>query len=350
MPSRRTRHPLRPRREQLYLAWDLLVVALVIVNLGLLIIDSLFLLPALNTALENATPGLYRFYDQSIHAHFFTIDLFFVAVFVLDVLIGWALAIAERRYSRWYFYPFAHWYDVLGCIPLTGLRWLRALRIFSLCYRLQRLGLIDVRRWGLYRGLAKYYDILLEEVSDRVAVRLIGSVQEEIRQSDVFSRRIAEEVIAPRREKLVDEIARRLEDTLSNTCSRSRPSIARYISALVGRTMHESPEIQRLRRLPLGSQLANAMDQTLSGIALRLAEEAIDGLKSPEFDDLLRHFAASGFDALTETNTRSERITEQVLIGILELLKEQIAVKQWREKYAEHGMTPPPRPADPPPR
>ena len=332
---------LRSGNERVHMIWDLMIVVLVIINLTLLLVDSLFLIPALNTAFEAVAPQAYRAYDETVHANFFTIDLVFVSIFLLDVLIGWAVAIAERRYPRWFYYPFMHWYDVLGCIPLTGLRWLRALRVFSLLYRLQRLQLIDVRRWSLTQGLLKYYDILLEEVSDRVAVRLIGSVQEEVRNSDVFSRRIAQEVIAPRKQQLVDEITQRLEETLSDTCQRNHALIARYVSALVGRTMQDSPEIQRLRRLPFGDQVATAMDQTLSDLANRLVREAIVGLKSPEFIQLMRQVADSGFDAMLVTDTRTDRITERVLIDILELLKEQIAVKQWRDKYAEHNLTPP---------
>ncbi|MCG7601412.1 ion transporter [Halomonas sp. McH1-25] len=327
--------------ERVHLIWDLTILALVIINLALLIIDSLFLIPALNTAFETVAPQGYRFYDETIHENFFTIDLVFVSIFLLDVLLGWAVAIAERRYPRWFYYPFVHWYDVLGCIPLAGLRWLRALRVFSLLYRLQRLRLIDVRTWPLAEGIAKYYDILLEEVSDRVAIRLIGSVQEEIRNSDAFSRRIAEEIIAPRKQQLVDEITQRLEATLGDTCRRNQPLIARYVSALVGRTMQDSPEIQRLRRLPFGDQLATAMDQTISDIANRLVREAIVGLNSPEFTQLIRQMADSGFDALLITDRRTDRITERVLIDVLELLKEQVAVKQWRDKYAEHDMAPP---------
>ncbi|GHA98579.1 ion transporter [Modicisalibacter luteus] len=332
---------LRPGNERVHLIWDLMIVVLVIINLSLLVIDSLFLIPALNNAFEAVSPQAYRAYNETIHENFFTIDLVFVAIFLLDVLLGWAAAIAERRYPRWYYYPFMHWYDVLGCIPLTGLRWLRVLRVFSLIYRLQRLQLIDVRRWSLTKSIAKYYDILLEEVSDRVAIRLIGSVQEEVRNSDVFSRRIVQEVIAPRKQQLVDEITQRLEETLSETCQRNHALIARYVSALVGRTMQDSPEIKRLRRLPFGEQVATAMDQTLSDIANRLVREAIVGLNSPEFTQLMRQVADSGFDALLITDTRTDRITERVLVDILELLKEQVAVKQWRDKYAEHNMTPP---------
>lgn len=329
-PSHRGRSSLM---ERLKLGWDVLIVVLVIINLALLLFDSLFLLAPLNTAFVAVAPGLHGFYDRTIHEHFLTIDLFFVAIFVLDVLLGWAVAIAERRYHRWFFYPFVHWYDVLGCIPLAGLRWLRILRVFSLLHRLQRLGLIDIRRWGAYAVVVKYYQIALEELADRVAVRLLGSIQDEIRHSDAFSRRIADEVVAPRKQQLVEEITQRLEASLSGVYADNRALIARYISALVGRTMHESREIQRLRQLPFGGQVADAMDQTLSDIAGRLVHEAVAGLRSPEFSSLLARLADSGFDALVETDKRSEHITEQVLVDILEILKEQVATKRWQEKY-----------------
>lgn len=324
---------LRPSGERVHLAWDLLIVVLVIANLTLLVFDSLFLIAPLNAGFEALAPGLHRAYDETIHARFFTIDLFFVAIFALDVLLGWAVAIVERRYHRWFFYPFVHWYDVLGCIPLAGLRWLRVLRVISLIYRLQRLELIDVRRWFVYGAMAKYYDILLEELSDRVAIRLIGSVQDEIRDSDAFSRRIYQEALAPRKQQLVEEIAQRLEQAVGGSYENNRALIARYISALVGRTMHESREIQRLRRLPFGDQLADAMDQTISDVANRLVREAVTGLRSPEFNEMLQRFADSGFDALLVSDKRSDRITERVLIDILDILKEQVAIKQWRDKY-----------------
>ncbi|GAA5171900.1 MULTISPECIES: hypothetical protein [Halomonadaceae] len=319
--------------ERLKLGWDVLVIVLVIANLALLLFDSLYLVTPLREAFASLAPQLQRLYQQNVREHFFAIDLAFVSIFVLDVLLGWIVAIAERRYHRWFFYPFVHWYDVLGCIPLAGFRWLRVLRVVALLHRLQRLGLIEVRRWYLFGVVHKYYNILLEELSDRVAVRLIGSVQDEIRRSNTLSQRLSDEVLAPRKEQLVDEIAQRLEAGLNDIYTDNRALIARYISALVGRTLQESPEIQRLQRLPMGRQLSEAMDQTLSDLAGRLIHEAVGGLRSPEFSQLLRRATDSGMDILMVADTRSERITEQVLIETLELLKEQIATKRWQQRY-----------------
>lgn len=331
-PTRSHRQPSSPR-ERLKLAWDVLIIILVIANLALLLFDSLYLLSPLRDAFASLAPQLQAAYEQNVHAHFFAIDMAFVSIFIIDVLLGWSVAIAERRYHRWFFYPFVHWYDVLGCIPLAGFRWLRALRVVALLFRLQRLGLIEVRNWYLVDVAHKYYDILLEELSDRVAVRLIGSIQDEIRHSDALSQRLSDEVLAPRKEQLVDEIAQRLEAGLNDIYTSNRALIARYISALVGRTLQESPEIQRLQRLPMGRQLSEAMDQTLSDLASRLIHEAVGGLRSPEFSQLLRRAADSGMDILMVTDTRSERITEQVLVEVLELLKEQIATKRWKQRY-----------------
>jgi len=87
MPATRT-NSLNPALERANLVWDLLIIVLVIANLALLLFDSLFLLPPLNAAFEAVAPGLHGAYDRHIHAHFLTIDLAFVAVFLLDVLLG----------------------------------------------------------------------------------------------------------------------------------------------------------------------------------------------------------------------------------------------------------------------
>ncbi|EPC02856.1 preprotein translocase subunit SecA [Litchfieldella anticariensis FP35 = DSM 16096] len=332
MPSS-TLRPLNLILERAHLAWDLAIIVLVIANLALLLFDSLFLLPPLNAAFESLAPSLYSLYDRYVHANFVVIDLAFVAVFILDVLLGWAVAIAQRRYHRWFFYPFVHWYDVLGCIPVGGFRLLRVLRVISLLHRLQRLGLIDIRRWQLYAVYAKYYDILMEELSDRIALRMLSGVQDQVRASDSLSRRLADDVVMPRKQQLIHEITRRLEDMAGNAYAHNRGDLMRYVSALVGRTLAESREIQRLKRLPMGSQLANALDSSLSDIACRLVHEAVEGLRSPEFNVLVERIADSGFDAWLKVDKHTDRVTEQVLIDMLEMLKDKINVKQWRDKY-----------------
>ncbi|GED41491.1 ion transporter [Cobetia marina] len=330
MPATRT---TSSARERIHLWWDLFIIVLVIANLALLLFDSLFLIPPLNTAFEAVTPGLHAAYEQNIHANFLSIDLAFVAVFLLDVLAGWAVAIAERRYHRWFFYPFVHWYDVLGCIPLSGFRLLRVLRVISLLFRLQRLGLIDVRRWYVYGVAAKYLDILLEELTDRISLRMLDNVQQQLRDSDDLSSSVIERVVEPRKQALIREITQRLETMAGDVYTQNRDDTLRYVRGLVSRTLAESPELQRVSRLPMGTQLTKGLESSLSDLACHLVDEALVGLRSKEFSALVGHLAESGFDAWSRTDPRTEQITEQVLIDMLDLLKERIAVKSWQKKY-----------------
>ncbi|MCO7231747.1 MULTISPECIES: ion transporter [unclassified Cobetia] len=330
MPATRTPSSAR---ERIHLWWDLFIIVLVIANLALLLFDSLFLIPPLNTAFEAVAPGLHAAYEQNIHANFLSIDLAFVAVFLLDVLAGWAVAIAERRYHRWFFYPFVHWYDVLGCIPLSGFRLLRVLRVVSLLFRLQRLELIDVRQWYVYRVAAKYLDILLEELTDRISLRMLDNVQQQLRDSDDLSSSVIERVVEPRKQALIQEISQRLETMAGDVYTQNRDDTLRYVRGLVSRTLAESPELQRVSRLPMGTQLTKGLESSLSDLACHLVDEALVGLRSKEFSALVGHLAESGFDAWSRTDPRTEQITEQVLIDMLELLKERIAVKSWHQKY-----------------
>ncbi len=332
-PPGRVSRPLSPGLERLHLAWDVVIMVLVVANLALLLFDSLFLLGPLNDAFAALAPGLHAAYDSNVHDNFVEIDLVFVAIFVLDVLFGWAAAIAERRYHRWFFYPFVHWYDVLGCIPVGGFRLLRILRVISLLNRLQRLGLIDVRRWQLYAVYTKYYDIFFEELSDRVAIRLLGNMQEQIRSNDSFSTRVVDRVVMPRKQQLIHELTRRLEEMTGNAYARNREETMRYVSSLVSRTVAESQEVRRLRRLPMGDTLARSMESSISDLACRLVHEAMQGLRSPEFTALVERMADSSFDTWLQVDEHTDRVTEQVLDDMLELVKEQIAVKQWRRRY-----------------
>ncbi len=320
-------------RERAHLLWDLFIIVLVIVNLTLLLFDSLFLIPPLNGAFEAVAPGLHAAYEQNIHANFLSIDLAFVAVFLLDVLLGWAVAIAERRYHRWFFYPFVHWYDVLGCIPLSGFRLLRVLRVVSLLHRLQRMELIDVRHWYLYRVAAKYADILMEELTDRIAIRMLDNVQQELTAGDDLSSSVIERVVEPRKQALIREVSQRLESMAGDIYTQNRDDTLRYVRGLVSRTLAESPELKRVSRLPMGSQLTKGLEGSLSDLACHLVDEALSGLRSKEFASLVEHLAESGFDAWLRTDPQTEQITEQVLVDMLELLKERIAVKGWQQKY-----------------
>lgn len=316
-------------RDGLHATWEVFIVLLVCINLGLILFDSLFIVPPINQALAGWLPDLHQRYDTTVHRHFQLIDLCFVAVFVFDVLLGWTVAIFERRYARWYYYPFAHWYDVLGCIPLTGLRWLRVLRVGSLLIRLQRLGLIDMRRWAIFGVAHRYYSLLLEELSDRVMVRLFSRMQQEIGASDDLSRRLLEEVVRPRKERLLNDLSRRMQSMLETGYRDNRGAIEGYVGGLIHQALLNNPEVASLRRLPMGGRVADTLDEALADIAARLLQGAAEGLQSPQFQRLARSLADEFFEAWVYQDENTDLALEELLVDVIEVLKQQVLDRRW---------------------
>jgi hypothetical protein len=316
-------------RDGLHAAWEVFIVLLVCINLGLIVLDSLFIVPPINQALANWLPDLHQRYDATIHSNFQLIDLGFVSIFVLDVLLGWTIALFERRYARWYYYPFAHWYDVLGCIPLTGFRWLRVLRVGSLLIRLQRLGLIDMRRWAIFGVVHRYYSLLLEELSDRVMVRLFSRMQQEIGASDDLSRRLLEEVVRPRKERLLNDLSRRMQSMLESGYRDNRGAIEGYVGGLIHQALLNNPEVTSLRRLPMGGRVADTLDEALADIAARLLQGAAEGLQSPQFQRLARSLADEFFEAWVYQDENTDLALEELLVDVIEVLKQQVLDRRW---------------------
>ena len=329
------------RRDGLHAAWEAFIIVLVCVNLALLLFDSLFALQPLNAALAGLLPGLHESYQRTIHVNFQYIDLAFVAIFVLDVLLGWTVALFERRYARWYYYPFAHWYDVLGCIPLAGLRWLRVLRIGVLLVRLQRLGLIDMRHWAIHGVLSRYYYLLIEELADRVMVRLFGRLQQEIGASDDLSRRLLQDVVRPRKQRLLKDLSRRLQGMLETGYRDNRGAIEGYVSQLIHQALANNPEMHNLRRLPLGNRLAATLDDALGDIAARLLQGAVDGMRGPQFQTLAGSLADEFFEAWVYQDESTDLALEELLVDVIEVLKQQVLDRRWSRFV---GPTPPPEP------
>lgn len=322
--------------ERLFLLWDLGIVGLVSINLLLIVIDALYSVSMIAHGFAAAWPAGHDWYDAAIHAHFVAIDLAFVAVFVLDVLAGWILSIVQRRYYRWYFYPFVRWFDVLGCVPVAGFRFLRVLRVISICMRLQRLGVIDIRGWWLWRTAMVYYDILVEEVSDRVVIKVLAGAQDELKSGgQQLSRQVVREVIAPRQERLTRAASAQVENAVVSAYQANRDQIQAYVANIVSRAVDENVALRNVERVPmLGHFISQALDAAIRDTVNHVLDEAVAGLSSDEFDELVADIVESALARLlAEDIGEASGEVRDAIVEVLELVKAQVAVQRWREHF-----------------
>lgn len=340
---------LRESNEGLWFFVDMFMLLLLVANLLLLIVDALYSTDAVRMWLQSFAPAVVDAYAP-VHNNFVLIDLCFVAVFLSEFMLRWVVAVKHKTYLRWYFYPFIHWYDLVGCIPLGATRIFRFLRVFSIIYRLHKYGIIDVRQWAPYRFVMFYYEVFLEEITDRVIVKALSDVQGELEGDSQIVDDILEQVVYARKETLANWVSLSMAH-MGNSIERNKDGIvSQHLVDSVADAMSRNEEIARLRALPLvGKHLEKRLERGVADIVVStivnlLNETTADKLLSVLERNELSHAEAG--DMLEQNPVNAEMIG--MIDDAIEVVKKHVNQKKWKEalddKFTAAVETPQPQP------
>lgn len=326
---------LRTNRQTLWFALDAVMLVLLVVNLVWLLFDSLYALDVIRDFLSNEMPAFAAFYNP-VHRHFLFYDLMFIGVFLSEFMLRWGHAVYRHEYQRWYFYPFVHWYDLLGCIPASGARVLRFLRVFSIIYRLQKYGVIDITNTRLFEFLRFYYEAFMEELSNRVVIKVLSGTQEEVQRGSPLIHRIQQEVLLPRRDLLVDFLSSRIARYAKEGYLPKQQELRAYLNARVISAMNRNNDLGRIRELPVfGSWASGTLDRAVGDITAEVIEQILEDLTSPANHDFVEDLVDVLLTHRERENSQANDAVIQGVIETLELVKDQVAIKRWQEELAE---------------
>jgi hypothetical protein len=333
---------IRNRQETTLLAVDVAMLVLLVVNLSWLIFDSLFAAHWFSGLVEQLSPAFHDWYATAIAPNFWRYDLVFVTIFLTEFAARWVIAIRRETYLRWYFYPFLHWYELLGCIPLMGFRALRFLRIFSMTVRLNRLGVINLRETAVGRFARTYYDIFSEEISDRVVLSVLDRVQAELGSGQPLTHRIVDEVVLERRHELVEQISLQVDDILRHNYDFNKEAIHRYIGGRIRSAVAESEDVSRLGRIPVfGGRATDMLERSVTDIVRNLVETTVADLRSADNRQVIEKIVRAVIDVLVDHDDRFHATSNDMLIDAIEIVKERVRIQRWRERMeADPRMRP----------
>jgi hypothetical protein len=329
---------LRKNHQLIWFVVDFAMLGLLLINLGLIIFDMIYSFSAVQELLATHAGWLRDLYHP-VHENFLFYDLIFVSIFLTEFFVRWGYAIKARIYTRWYFYPFIHWYDLVGCIPVGSLRFLRILRIISIIYRLQKYNVIDVTTTRAFQFLAFYYEAFLEELSDRVVIKVLSGVQSEVVRGSPLFERIQHDILYPRRTMIADWISARVAEATLETYVPRRGALRSYLEDQVDVALKQNVELSRLRFLPVvGPTIQETLEEAVGDIVASVIHQLLDDLGSSRnhgfIEDIVNAF-------LPEREADEEYVHNAALINlineILEVVKGQVHVKRWRTELNEAG-------------
>lgn len=327
------RENLKSSHQLTWLIIDFLMLGLIIINLAFIIWDSVYNFVAIQNVLKEQLPALQAAYHP-IHENFIFYDALFVAVFLAEFFVRWGYAIKAKVYDRWYFYPFIHWYDLVGCIPVGSLRFLRILRVISIVYRLHQYKIIDVTGTRIYRFVNFYYEAFMEELSDRIVAKVLSGVQHEITLGSPLFEKIQNDILYPRREMLSGWISQRVAQAAKEGYVPNRGALRTYLEDRVDHALKQNVELSRLKYLPVvGSTIQETLEDAVGDIVANVIQQILEDLASSTnhafIEDIVNAFISGPGERSLEA--RNEALIA-LIIEIIDAIKGQVRVKRWREQ------------------
>ncbi len=320
---------LKESNQGIWLAIDFAMMFLLIINLLLIIFDSLYAVEAIRSGLGSAAPWFNEAYDP-VHNNFLLVDLAFISVFLSEFVLRWIVAVRNKEYLRWYFFPFIHWYDLVGCIPVDAARIFRLLRIVSILHRLHKYRIIDLKDTAVFRFMRFYYNVFIEELSDRIVVKVLTDAQEDIAAGSKLLDAVNQQVLKPRTEVLTQWLAANAQHLGNSFADPNKGQFLRqHVARSVSKSVRSDPQVKNLNLIPvLGNNLEKRLETAVANIVVNSIVNLLQDLDDKKVQEIVRSGLITPSIAENELNEEVLAIINEVL----ELVKEHVSDKRWQEK------------------
>jgi hypothetical protein len=319
--------------------FDVFMVILALININLIIFDFTFSYDIGEKFYQSILPTAAEWYKNNIHVRFIFIDLAFVAVFLVEFLIRWIIAIKNKEYQSWIIFPLARWYDLLGLIPIGSFRFLRILRVISILLRLNKMGVLNLRALMEKTGVNFYYKIFVEEVSDRVVLNVLNDAQNKVHSNDDVIRDLVTRVLKPNNDRLVKFGLEKAQEITRGIFTNQKDEIRQYIFDKVNEAVAQNKEMKMIGSVPgLGGVIRKQLDHAIGDITYLvvagMVEDIADGTDvfSKEIPKITHNILST-----VENDAELEEILKDVVSHTLEIVKERVAVKEWQIKMNEEN-------------
>jgi hypothetical protein len=327
------RENLRSSHQLIWFLIDFLMLGLLIINLAFIVWDSIYSFVAVQNLLEDNLPAVNAAY-LPIHERFIFYDLIFVSIFLTEFFVRWGYSVKAQVYDRWYFYPFIHWYDLVGCIPVGGFRFLRVLRIISIVYRLHQYKIIDFTSTRLYQFVSFYYEAFMEELSDRIVLKVLSGVQDEVKRGSPLFERIQSDILFPRRSMLSDWLSERVALAAQQGYIPNRGALRVYLEDRVDNALKQNLELSRLKYLPvvgptIQDTLENAVGDIVANVIHQILEDLASSTNHAFIEDIVNVMLPEPGEVRGEDAEKEALIN--LILEVIDAIKDQVQVKHWRE-------------------
>jgi len=332
-------NPLRSKTAvRLALLYDIVMLLVIVIDLSIISLDLLLMSKFMGQVADwlNLSQQLL-FYVDNIHHPLRVLGGFFTIFLIAELTFRWLLSIISKEYSRWFFFPFVHWYEVIGCFP--QFRALRLLRAFFIGRKLYQLGYQVLPQKWIDSGKF-YYDVIFEEISDRVILTATDNLRQQF-ADEKANQRFIEETLNKNRPQIQAMMSSILKQELSPQLrqlaqSKATEELSVEVGVAVQEALNNTPELRRyLRMIPIAGSLIEGQLHSISqNIGENITQTLFSHLTQSHITDAIIDEIAQTVANIDLQNPELDALVATIVNDGLNAFEEQVKVQQWKhQKY-----------------
>lgn len=307
---------------------DFIMIVLVILNLAFVIFDWSFDFMFVQERVKDISEDFFVYYHDEIYPNFLLYDSIFIGIFISELFLQWFIAIIAKTYSKWWLYPFAHWYDVLGCIPAGTFLWFRLFRIFAMTLRLHKMGVINLRRTHFYNLFYTKYQLFAQDIADRSLIKLIEAAQRGVKHES--KEHVVAEAIKPHQAELAKVLSEKIQSVIDNNYHLHEDDLKDQIQEMIQNGFDNSESLQRLQHIPLiGTRILQRLENLVSDVSFQMANSLTTKLASDDMAAYIENVVNTSLETMIKKNTevsktKSEEDLNDIVTSIIDKILQEI--------------------------
>lgn len=327
----------QPSKAKLF--YDIAIFIAIVIDLTIMVIDLVLMSDfVLHIAQWLHINDSLQYYISTVHPKLRIAGGIFTLFLISELIIRWIISVINQQYLRWFFYPFIHWYEVLGCFP--QLRALRLLRAVVIGRRMHQLGYQVLPKSWIKKGKF-YYDVVLEEIADRVILTATSHIRLQM-QNEAESHQLMNKIVNKNKDLIAQTITDFIHQNLAlNQQSMQQTSqiLASQVGIAVQQAIANTPEIHYYTKMiPIaGRKIESQIHAIAQDVGENMVTALTERLTQPE---VIEHLTNSVTYIMSSTEFNFTRVEDLIILLVEEGLTEfeqQVKVQQWKlhEQYSK---------------
>jgi len=142
-----------------------------------------------------------------------------------------------------------------------------------------------------------------------------------------------QQVLVPNKPLLIEWIASRINDISDNVYQPRRADLKQYLDDVIASSLAQDAKVATLEKLPVvGETITQVIESTVSEIVFNVVDRLATDIGREETDVWVHEITDLLLARLLQPDAALNEASKNVLIDVLEVVKDEVRIQRWKLK------------------